>query len=77
MHLPVGHWVIEEADSVVVSAFHPETCWTKVIDAHLGDVVGVEVYNLAKRNEKKNYFEGFAVKFSQFRSALESTAKSK
>lgn len=46
LHLPVGHRVVEEADAIVVSPFDPETHGAEVVDAHLGDVVGVQVDHL-------------------------------
>lgn len=46
LHLPVGHRVVEEADAVVVGPLDPEAHRAEVVDAHLGDVVGVQVDDL-------------------------------
>lgn len=46
LYLPVGHRVVEEADAVVVGPLDPEAHRAEVVDAHLGDVVGVQVHNL-------------------------------
>lgn len=46
LHLPVGHRVVEEADAVVVRPLHPEAHRAEVVDAHLGDVVGVQIDHL-------------------------------
>lgn len=46
LHLPVGHGVAEEANAVVVGSLDPEAHRAEVIDAHLGDVVGVQIDHL-------------------------------
>lgn len=46
LHLPVGNGVVEEADAVVVGPLDPEAHWAEVVDAHLGDVVGVQIDHL-------------------------------
>lgn len=46
LHLPVGHGVAEEADAVVVGSLDPEAHRAEVIDAHLGDVVGMQIDHL-------------------------------
>lgn len=46
LHLPVRHRVVEEADAVVVGPLDPEAHRAEVVDAHLGDVVGVQVDHL-------------------------------
>lgn len=49
LYLPVGHWVVEEADAVVVGPFHPKAHRAEIVDAHLGDVVGMKVDHLGQR----------------------------
>lgn len=46
LHFPVGHRVVEEADAIIVGPLDSEAHRTEVIDAHLGDVVGVQIDNL-------------------------------
>lgn len=46
LHLPVGHRVVEEADAVVVGPLDPEAHRAEVVDAHFGDVVGVQIDHL-------------------------------
>lgn len=46
LHLPVGNGVVEEADAVVVGPLDPEAHWAEVVDAHFGDVVGVQIDHL-------------------------------
>lgn len=46
LHFPVGHRVVEEADAVIVGPLDSEAHGAEVVDAHLGDVVGVQVDHL-------------------------------
>lgn len=46
MHFPVGHRVVEEADAIIVGPLDSEAHGTEVVDAHLSDVVGVQIDNL-------------------------------
>ena len=41
LHFPVRHRIVEEADAVVVGPLDPEAYGAEVVDAHLGDIVGV------------------------------------
>lgn len=52
LDFPIRHWVVKEADAVVVGAFHSKSYWAKVIDSNLGNVVGVQVDHLLKIEAK-------------------------
>lgn len=46
LHFPVGNRVVEEADAIIVGPLDSEAHGAEVVDAHLGDVVGVQIDNL-------------------------------
>lgn len=46
LHFPVGHRVVEEADAIIVGPLDSKAHGAEIVDAHLGDVVGVQIDNL-------------------------------